>query len=296
MIRARPSWGARAVFHDRQRLKQGMRDVALLYRKGQTVGFVIHRKLTRVGMEAEALYLTPGNRTPRAFREVMGSFQRRVRVFTVAAWSPALNPRAMAPALKDLGFRLAHRQWLYLDLSGFEVGAKVRAPFPVRRLRKTDEKGIARLSSRAYAHHIDSAFGPGGDARVWASDYVHDVFADRRRPIDYECSFVWMGRRRPVGDVIVIKGDEGPHILDLSVDPTFRRRGIGAALLHQALGALSDRRIKRVNLSVTVENPTGALELYRSAGFRRVPGPARWPGIWVNEAARRRMRLRIRGE
>lgn len=247
-------------------------------------------------MEAERLYLTPGNRTAGAFQDVMDSLLRGGPVFTITAWSPALSPRVMGLVLKGSGFRRAHREWLYRNPSGFEVGTKVRTPFPIRPLCRTDEKGIAQLSSRAYAHTIDSAFGPGGDVRVWASDYAHDLFTDRRHPIDYTCSFVCTGKRRPVGDVVVIQGDQGPHIMDLSVDPMFRGRRIGTALMHHALAALSSRRARRVDLSVTVENPTGARRLYRRLGFRRVPGPPRWPGLWIYEAMRRRMRLRVRDE
>jgi len=226
----------------------------------------------------------------------MNSLLNQSSVFTITAWSPGLSPRATGPILKRLGFRRAHREWLYFNPTRFRADPRARDAPEIRPLRKTDEKDIVRLSSRAYAHHIDSAFGPGGDVRVWAPDCVKGLFTDTKHPIDYGCSFVYVRNRRVIGDVIVIKGDEGPHMMDLSVDPSYRGRGIGTALMHRALGALSTLRVKRVDLSVTVENPTGAVGLYRRLGFRRVTGPPRWPGLWINEAIRRRMGLRMSGE
>ncbi len=296
MIRLHPDRGARVVSRERHELKADKLRTTLLNRKGQTVGFVLHPKVTSAGIEATTLYLTPENRTARAFREAMETLLQQSSIFTITAWSPGLNPYVAGPILRRLGFRRAHREWLDLNPMRFRADPAARDSPEIRLLRKSDEKDIVELSSRAYAHHIDSAFGPGGDVRVWAPDYVRELFANRRRPIDYHCSFVYARKGRLVGDVIVIKGDEGPHIMDLGVDPSNRGRGIGTALMHRALGALSSRRVKRVDLSVTVENPTGARWLYRRMGFRRALGPPRWPGLWINETVRRRMGLRISGE
>jgi ribosomal-protein-alanine N-acetyltransferase len=59
------------------------------------------------------------------------------------------------------------------------------------------------------------------------------------------------------------------HILNLSVTPEFRRRGIGTTLLKNALREL--RHKKRAASSVTLEvreSNTAAIRLYEKSGFR----------------------------
>ena len=57
-------------------------------------------------------------------------------------------------------------------------------------------------------------------------------------------------------------------IESLSVRPSYRHRGIGLALLHQAFGAFYRRGVRRVALFVDAQNATGAVELYRAAGMQ----------------------------
>lgn len=297
MIQARPDRGARAVSYDRKQLKKGKLRATLLSRNGHAVGFVLHPKVTKVGIEANTLYLMAGNRSAKVFRELLGSLLRERPVFTITGWSPGLNPRVMNAVLKGFGFRRVHRQWLYLDPSTVDWRTEPHSPFEFRPLRKSDERALARLTALAYAHHIDSAFGPGGDVSTWASEYVHGLFTDPTEdPIDFGSSFVCVQRGHLIGDVVVTKTRTGPHIMDLSVDPTYRGRGVATSLMVRAMGVLASRKVRRVDLSVSVENPTGASTLYRNLGFRRTPGPPRWPGIWIHERTRRRMLLRIRGE
>lgn len=296
LLKARREPAARALRQAKVRLKDGSLTVTPLRRLGQTVGFVVHPKRGRTGLQAESLYLTPGSRTARGLREVMESLQREGPVFSVPGTSAGLDRRVVGRVLTSLGFRLARREWLSRKLPVITPDARLPAPFRLRQLHRSDERAVAQLSARAYSHHIDSAFGPGGDARAWAPGYVRDLFINRKRPIDYSCSFVSVQDRGLIGDAIVVNTERGPHLIDLSVDPALRRRGIGTALMHRTLAALSARGFGRVDLSVTTDNPTGAPDLYRGLGFSRLPGPSPWPGIWVNEAIRRRMHLRVRGE
>jgi len=55
---------------------------------------------------------------------------------------------------------------------------------------------------------------------------------------------------------------------DLSVRRPYRRRGLGRALLLNSLHALRARGLTEVGLGVDAENPTGALGLYESVGFK----------------------------
>ena len=51
-----------------------------------------------------------------------------------------------------------------------------------------------------------------------------------------------------------------------AVDPSFRRRGIGAALVRHALGELKARGCPKVNLQVLAENAE-VIKFYQSLGF-----------------------------
>ena len=60
-------------------------------------------------------------------------------------------------------------------------------------------------------------------------------------------------------------------IKDLVVHPLARRRGIAEALLRTVFLEFRHRGAKRVDLKVQVDNPTGAVRLYKKLGMREVP-------------------------
>jgi ribosomal protein S18 acetylase RimI-like enzyme len=59
-------------------------------------------------------------------------------------------------------------------------------------------------------------------------------------------------------------------IKDLVVHPRARRRGIATALLRRVFWEFRRRGEKHVDLKVQVENPTGAVRLYKELGMREV--------------------------
>ncbi|MFQ5682465.1 MAG: ribosomal protein S18-alanine N-acetyltransferase [Candidatus Binatia bacterium] len=71
---------------------------------------------------------------------------------------------------------------------------------------------------------------------------------------------------KPVGYIIywVLPSDVDIH--DLAVDPSYRRRGIGRALLAAVIGEARNRGSTRVTLEVRKSNET-AQKLYQSLGF-----------------------------
>jgi ribosomal-protein-alanine N-acetyltransferase len=56
------------------------------------------------------------------------------------------------------------------------------------------------------------------------------------------------------------------HILNVATDPTYRRRGIGQALVERAIAFARERRVRLVLLEVRRSN-LPAIRLYRSFGF-----------------------------
>lgn len=59
-------------------------------------------------------------------------------------------------------------------------------------------------------------------------------------------------------------------VATLGVRPTWRRRGLGEALLRTAFAGLYDRGLRRVGLGVDADNVTGAVRLYERVGMRVV--------------------------
>ena len=63
------------------------------------------------------------------------------------------------------------------------------------------------------------------------------------------------------------------HVLNFSVDPANRRRGVGTHMVNKLIGKLSQQRRTRIMLEVRETNLAAQL-FFRSAGFRREYSPA----------------------
>ena len=72
---------------------------------------------------------------------------------------------------------------------------------------------------------------------------------------------------RPIGRLIVNRGPEIHHLVDITILKQNRRAGIGTVLI-RALCTEAEMMRKRVRLQVAVDNP--ARELYRRLGFQMI--------------------------
>jgi [ribosomal protein S18]-alanine N-acetyltransferase len=70
-----------------------------------------------------------------------------------------------------------------------------------------------------------------------------------------------------IGYAIVSRYVDAWHVMNLAVDPTYRRRGVGMALLERLFEATAGDGRRGYTLEVRVSN-TGAMRLYERAGFR----------------------------
>ena len=59
------------------------------------------------------------------------------------------------------------------------------------------------------------------------------------------------------------------HLLNISVEPARRRRGVGAALVSHLLDVAYSERRRSVSLEVRASN-TGAMQLYEGFGFVKI--------------------------
>jgi mycothiol synthase len=122
-----------------------------------------------------------------------------------------------------------------------------------------DDERIHRLHQAAFAEHWEFTPEPFETWLRW-----------RTSRGDYNPE-LW--RLAVTGDELagVILGFGEEHfgwILDLAVAPTFRRHGLGSALLGSGFRAMWMHGHSRVGLEVDSENETGATRLYERAGMR----------------------------
>ncbi|MGP3970300.1 GNAT family N-acetyltransferase [Streptomyces sp. 6N223] len=100
--------------------------------------------------------------------------------------------------------------------------------------------------------------------------------AHRRRFVERARSMTWLAAwdgAAPVGCTgLAVDEDAAPRarIMELSVHPAHRRRGIGRALLLHGLSVARARNAAEVRLWTNLEGPQRAFELYEDAGFRQV--------------------------
>ena len=97
-------------------------------------------------------------------------------------------------------------------------------------------------------------------------------------------SLVYEAEGKMVGNVLTSRSESGTcHIAGLMVDPEFRNRGIGTALVEQALVGAIEVGALRVDL--TTIRDSEAHGLYRRLGFRDLTSVAdSLPGYWIRQS------------
>jgi ribosomal protein S18 acetylase RimI-like enzyme len=108
----------------------------------------------------------------------------------------------------------------------------------------------------------------------WDNDYTaidhHDWLAFMTAHEDFDPSLWFLCERD--GELVACSlhwraTDGDGWVKDIVVRETERGRGLGRALLDHAFCEYLDRGAARIGLKVDTNNPTGALQLYESAGF-----------------------------
>jgi ribosomal-protein-alanine N-acetyltransferase len=102
---------------------------------------------------------------------------------------------------------------------------------------------------------------------VWGNDV--DGIAEIRRATPVHRARIVVDGRRMAGFAISGAGGDGGYLQRLAVDPAMQRRGIGRALVLDALHWLRRRPIDTAYVNTAVANAP-ALALYESLGFVRV--------------------------
>ncbi len=98
--------------------------------------------------------------------------------------------------------------------------------------------------------------------------WSREVLAGLIQRADTDCR-VLEQEGRVVGFLLVVYEPEGLHMVNLAVDPDFRRRGLGLGALERIDELAEERGAERVVLEVRETNLAAQL-LYRKAGYRAV--------------------------
>ncbi len=96
-------------------------------------------------------------------------------------------------------------------------------------------------------------------------EYLAELQKPRHDPTLWQVA--WDGDQI-AGQVIVIQMGDIADVREVSVRPTWRRRGLARALLSRALHAVRARGASTVRLSTVAEFRTRAKDLYHSVGFK----------------------------
>jgi ribosomal protein S18 acetylase RimI-like enzyme len=167
-------------------------------------------------------------------------------------------------ALTDAGFVFL-KQHARMTMT-LDAAVTVPEPAPgvtVRPVRPDDEAELRRFHAT-----IEEAFRD--------SDHPATDYPTWRRQLDGESSIAW--DEWFVGAVDgewagVLQSadssaeDNGGWVRALAVLRPYRRRGVGAALLHRAFAAYAAKGRTTAGLGVDLQNPTRAARLYRSVGM-----------------------------
>ena len=130
----------------------------------------------------------------------------------------------------------------------------------LRRAEPTDDAPLGRLDSAAWVEDANVVPPPAP---------TQPFFGERTRPQDVLVAEI---DGEVVGYVTVRSPTplaSNAHVLQiqgLAVDPAFRRRGIGRALVEAAVAEARRRGARKISLRVLATNPD-AQRLYRSCGF-----------------------------
>jgi len=239
------------------------------------VGYAYAGDQFRTGELEADLWVHPEHHEPELADRLLGLAERRaaalavergyehprVDVFCVAA------NRTKRDLLRKHGYQIVRTVYrMTVDLGDEPPEETPQAPVPdgikIRSFRPgTDERTMFATLHDAFADHYrrsDEPFEAWKTRLLGHPNFVPELWA-----------LAWDDAAGEAAGAVVAydHGDLG-WVQGLGVRQTWRRRGLGAALLAYALTAFKDRGQLRVDLSVDAEGATRPLHLYERAGMQ----------------------------
>jgi len=104
-----------------------------------------------------------------------------------------------------------------------------------------------------------------GFYRGWPREDFAAYIAGRDTPVYVACD----ARRKIAGFAMIRLAADEAELITIAVDPKWRKKGVGLALLRAVFDDLLMTAAKRIFLEVAADNPA-ALKLYGKMGFTKV--------------------------
>jgi ribosomal protein S18 acetylase RimI-like enzyme len=191
-------------------------------------------------------------------REQMAQAEPGVRV-TIAGWTSTTDSAAIA-RYERAGFQEVRRHWrMEIKLNEepavpvWPDGVELRPFVPER-----DKYAVYRAIDTAFQDHWGHVSHTFEQWQHWMLE---------RADFDPTLWFIaWEGEQVAGGSLCVIEGQWG-WVSTLGVLRTWRRKGLGMALLQHSFGEFYRRGLRKAGLGVDSQNLTGATRLYRRAGM-----------------------------
>ena len=104
-----------------------------------------------------------------------------------------------------------------------------------------------------------------GFHRGWSREEFASYIAGRDTPVYIACD----ARRKIAGFAMLRLAADEAELITIAVDPKWRKKGVGAALLRALFDDLTMTAARKLFLEVAADNPA-ALKLYARHGFQKV--------------------------
>jgi mycothiol synthase len=190
------------------------------------------------------------------------------------------NEQPWISALTDAGFAfLKQHARMTMSLAGVVTAPEPAPGVAVRPVRPDDEDELCRFHATIEEAFRDSDH-PATDYPTWRKQLESESSIAWDEWFVGEVDGEWAGVLQSSGQSRVAAGwsdgqsadssaeDNGGWVRALAVLRPYRRRGVGAALLHRAFVTYAAKGRTTAGLGVDLANPTQAARLYRAVGMR----------------------------
>jgi len=241
---------------------------------GEVVGIALWEPPMPVGRFVLVVYLEPEFATVEGYRSALGEIERVAGpIAFIARPLAGISAEDETGLMEALGFARFGRSEMRYPPALAPPSPSVLPGLALRPPTARDRPALYGLHQAAYDGGLDRyLFVTHLDPVRDAERAVDDVFAGRHGELLVGASIVAEERGDVLGACLVVRASYGPLIVDVMVDPARQGRGLGRAMVAEAVRRLRLAGETVVALNVT-EGNVAANRAYSKVGFVRTIGP-----------------------